>query len=157
MKKSFLTILVLLSLCFEVQAQQEGLRLGTHIGLPMSDASDVSSFHLGVDASYLFDVTENLAVGAATGYSTFFSKNDFDNYSYVPVAASVRGAFSWSIFYTADLGYAVALEDGAKGGLYYQGKLGWAFGKVDVFGFYKGIFEDDASLDAIGAGVAYKF
>lgn len=156
MKKLFCYVLVLAGLSFTAQAQQKGLRLGAHAGIPLSDASDVASFNLGVDASYLFDVTENIALGPATGYSTFFSKEDFENYSYLPIAVSARGAFSWSIFYTADVGYAAALEQDAKGGLYYQAKLGWAFGKLDVFGFYKGIDADGSSLGAIGAGVAYK-
>lgn len=157
MKKLFFTVLLAVGVCTMAQAQQKGLRLGVHAGIPLSDASDVSSFNLGVDASYLFDINENIALGAATGYSTFFSKDDFENYSYIPVAVSARGAFSWSIFYTADLGYAVALEEDAKGGLYYQGKLGWAFSKVDVFAFYKGIEADKSSLASIGVGVAYKF
>lgn len=156
MKKLFFTVLFLTAFGGIVQAQQKGLRLGAHGGIPLSDASDVSSFNLGLDASYLFDLTENIALGGATGYSTFFSKDDFDNYSYVPVAVSLRGAFSWSIFYTADVGYAAALESDAKGGLYYQAKLGWAFDKFDVFAFYKGIDADNSSLQAIGAGVAYK-
>jgi len=157
MKNLFFTVLLLMGLGTVAQAQQKGFRLGAHAGIPLSDASDVSSFHAGVDASYLFDLNDNVALGAATGYSTFFSKENFDNYSYVPVAASARVAFSWSIFYVADLGYAVALEDNTDGGFYYQGKVGWAFKKVDVFGFYKGIFVDDSSMDAIGVGIAYKF
>jgi len=156
MKKLLLSVLVLVGFCIKAQAQQEGFRLGAHAGIPLSDASDVSSAHLGIDASYLYGVTDRLAIGVASGYSTFLGKDDFDGYSFVPVAASLRGGYGDSIFYTADFGYALALTDDAEGGFYIQPKLGWTNSRIDAFVFYKSISADGASLGAVGAGIAYK-
>lgn len=139
-----------------VHAQHEGFRLGAHGGFPLSDASDFSSFNLGADAGYLFNVTEKLALGASSGYSVFLGKDDFNSYSFIPVAVSGRTGYGDNFFYAADVGYAAALESGTEGGLYYQAKLGWTNGLIDAFAFYKGISADGNSLSSLGAGIAFK-
>ncbi|MES2485378.1 MAG: hypothetical protein V4581_05425 [Bacteroidota bacterium] len=154
--KTFLSITCFLAFTVIGFAQQDGFRLGAHGALPIGKASDVSSFNVGADASYLWQVHEIVAIGVATGYSTYLGKKDFDNYSFVPVAFSGRVKQGESLFYTADVGYAIALQDGADGGLYYQGKIGWTNSKLDIFIFYKGVSSDGNSLDCIGAGLAFK-
>lgn len=155
MKKLILSVL-LIGFGSTAEAQQDGFRLGAHAGVPLSDASDISSVNLGIDASYLYGIADSIAIGVASGYSTFLGKDDFDGYSFIPVAASLRGGYGESIFYTADLGYALALTDGADGGFYIQPKLGWTNSRIDAFVFYKSISADGASLGAVGAGIAYK-
>ncbi|RYZ28299.1 MAG: hypothetical protein EOO10_10055 [Chitinophagaceae bacterium] len=154
--KNLIWSALLIGFCSTAEAQQDGFRLGAHAGIPLSDASDVSSAKLGIDASYLYSITDRVAIGVASGYSTFLGKDDFDGYSFVPVAASLRGGYGDSIFYTADLGYALALTEGADGGVYIQPKLGWTNSRIDAFVFYQSISADGASLGAVGAGIAYK-
>ncbi len=67
---------------------QEGFKIGGHIGVPVSDASDVSSFTLGVDAAYMWNITKGLDLGVTTGYSHFFGKDHFDDFGFIPVAVS---------------------------------------------------------------------
>lgn len=157
MKKLVFLALVLIGLCNVANAQNEGFRVGLSGGIPLSDASDFSSFNVGVDASYLFNVTEKFAAGVATGYSTFLGKDGFDDYSFIPVALSLRSNFGESIFYTADIGYAVATTKDAEGGLYLLPKAGWTNGKWDAFIFYKSIDADEVSVSSLGLGAAYKF
>lgn len=156
MKNLLLSTLFLVGLATVAHSQQQGLRIGAHAAIPLSDASDFSSVNLGADASYLFDITDKFALGAATGYSAFLGKDDFDTYSFVPIAVSGRASYGKNIFYAADIGYALALNTDADSGLYYQAKLGWTNNTIDAFIFYKGISTSDVSLAAIGVGVAYK-
>lgn len=41
---------------FGLSNAQSGFTLGAHVGLPVGDASDVSSFTLGVDGAYRWPV-----------------------------------------------------------------------------------------------------
>ncbi|MDR6966579.1 hypothetical protein J2X31_000577 [Flavobacterium arsenatis] len=157
MKKLLFSALLLIGLCNVANAQLDGFRVGVSGGLPLSDASDISSFNVGVDASYLFGITDTFAAGVATGYSTFLGKDGFDDYSFIPVALSLRAGYGSSIFYTADIGYAVATTTDAEGGLYLLPKAGWTNGQWDAFIFYKNIDADDVSVASIGVGAAYKF
>lgn len=157
MKKLLFTFLFLSVFGLTVHAQNDGFRLGAHGGFPFSDAKDFSSFNFGLDASYLFPIKNNIAIGAATGYSSFIGKDDFDSYSFLPVAVSGRVDTSLkNIFYTADVGYAIAFDTDTDGGLYYQVKTGWTKNNIDIFAFYKGISADGTSISSFGLGVAYK-
>ncbi|MEP6929501.1 MAG: hypothetical protein ABI850_05790 [Flavobacterium sp.] len=156
MKKILFTAAFLFGFSLVSQAQNEGFHLGGHVGLPLSDASDFSSVNVGADANYLFGISDNFALGVATGYSAFLGKDDFDTYSFIPVAVSARANYSDSIFYAADVGYAVALDSDTDGGLYYQGKLGWTNSTLDIFAFYKGISADSSNISSVGLGVAVK-
>lgn len=156
MKRVVLSAFLLMGLCNVAHAQQEGFRVGAHGGFPLSDASDFSSFNVGVDASYLFKINDKIAGGLATGYSTFLGKDGFDDYSYIPVAASFRMPQGKKFFYTADVGYAVATTKDADGGLYVVPKIGWTNNKLDVLVFYKSVNAGDASVASIGLGVGYK-
>lgn len=154
--KKLLYAVILIGFTFTLHAQQDGLRAGLHIGLPLSDAKDFSSLNAGADVSYHFRIKDNIAIGAATGYSSFLGKDDFDNYSFLPIAFSGRVAHDFNLYYGGDVGYAISLENGTDGGLYYQTKIGWSHKTVDAYLFYKGVSSDN-SLSAIGLGFAYKF
>ncbi|KGO95064.1 hypothetical protein [Flavobacterium subsaxonicum] len=156
MKKLLLISLILTLFSFTAHAQQGGFRAGVHAGLPLSDASDISSVNLGADVNYLFNVTDRVALGASTGYSAFLGKDDFDTYSYIPVAFSGRASYGANIFYAADVGYAIALDSYTDGGLLYQAKLGYTNNFLDAFVFYKGISADGATIAAVGLGVGFK-
>ncbi len=157
MKKLLFSALLLTSLCNLANAQHEGFRIGLNGGIPLSDASDFSSFNAGVDASYLYGFSDTFAAGVTTGYSTFLGKDGFDDYSFIPVALSLRAGFGSNIFYTADIGYAVATTKDAEGGLYLLPKAGWTNGQWDAFVFYKNIDAKEVTVASIGLGIAYKF
>src|SRR5690554_2389325 len=114
-------------------AQEEGIKLGVTAGLPMGDFSDWYSFGAGLDVSYFWEVGDGFLLGATTGYNHYFGKEvDFgfgftaeaEDFQFIPLAATARYYISDGFFAGADLGYALALGDGASGGFYYRPKVG---------------------------------
>lgn len=153
MKKVTLLFALLLggALCMNAQGD---FRAGVHVGPNIGDTSDFSSFNFGVDASYLFSVSDLFGAGIAIGYSSYPGKDDYDNFSIIPIAASGRVGFAENWFAGLDLGYAIATEDaGGDGGFYYQPRIGWTMGTFDLFAYYQGISVKDSSFDVSGLGV----
>ena len=44
---------------------QNNFSIGTHIGLPISDTSDISSVNVGLNVSYLYNITSDFKLGAS--------------------------------------------------------------------------------------------
>ena len=142
---------------------------GLHLGIPSGDVSDFSSLNIGVDLSYLFEVSDGFDAGFTTGYTHFLGKEttidfggegsftiDAEDFGFIPIAGTARYAFSDQMFGAVDLGYGIS-TNGGTGGFYYQPKVGYSGETLDVFGFYKGISADGATVGAFGVGAAYKF
>lgn len=176
MKKLLLTVAIAVFGIIGTQAQ-EGFKLGAHLGLPIGDIDEATSLNLGLDVAYHWNISGGFDLGVTTGYTTFTGKDydvpggeiEGDNISFIPIAASARYSFNEQWFVGADLGYAVATEDGADGGVYYQPKVGYKFLSVDLFAFYKGIsikqeysngfatVESTTTAGSVGIGAAYRF
>ncbi|MGJ5640625.1 hypothetical protein [Formosa sp. S-31] len=175
MKKLLVICIAFLGFTIQTYAQhkyrmQEGLRIGGHIGAPMRDVTDISKLNFGADVSYLVQVTHVFAVGGASGFTQFTGKEvgldglnlKYDNFSFLPIAVSGRGKFGEKIFFSIDFGYAVGFQDDLDSGIYYQSKVGWHNGFIDLFAYYKGInaaSERVVSVDnvaAIGGGIAVR-
>lgn len=177
MKKIFLVGALAL---FGAMNAQTGLKIGAHVGLPVGDASKVSTFNVGADVSYLYPVTEQFRVGATTGYSHFFGKEvktpssvsalgiTIDglpqvsvkkslDYGIIPVAASAEYDIAENFFLGADLGYAVSTIKDAEGAFYYQPKVGYKLSNVDLTLSYKGMSQKEVNLGTVSLGAAYRF
>lgn len=147
-------------------AQENGFKVGIHIGAPMGDAGDVYSLNFGGDVSYMWAMNDQFSIGAATGYS-YFSGKDIDsplggsvkiNGAFIPIAASGQYSITESLFLGADLGYAFYSGDGdGDGGLYYQPKFGYQMEFFEVYAAYKGIAVDGGSVSSVVLGFNYKF
>lgn len=156
MKRSILVFASLLAGLVSMNAQGD-FRAGAHVGIPVGDTSDFTSFTIGGDVSYLWTVADNFSAGISTGVSTYPGKDDFENYSFIPLAASGRVDFSEMWFGGLDLGYAIPLED-AEGGFFYQPKIGYTNGEFDLFAYYQGISisDSDFNVTSVGLGAAFK-
>jgi len=168
--KKLLLIIAVFALSFNANAQDgdssqsgnsgEGFNLGLHTGIPVGDFDEVSSFVLGLDVSYLFNVSEGFEVGIATGYINFFSK-DFegfkvDDLGIIPIAASTRVALGDEWFLGVDLGYGIITNEGADGGgFYYYPKVGMKLGSADIFGYYQGMSKDGVNAASVGVGASF--
>ena len=145
MKKLFLIAALAV---FGFTSAQEGFKLGAHIGIPVSDAGDASSFSLGLDAAYMWNVGSGFDLGIASGYSHFIGKKynvpggsvRGDDFGFIPIAASGKYRFSGSpISLGLDLGYGISTKDGIDGGLYYQPKVAYNFSQGELYVGYQGI------------------
>ena len=147
---------------------QEGFTVGAHVGIPVGDFGEYSSFNFGVDGSYMWNVGEGFDVGVATGYTNFSGGDDetFDtgfgvftierpSFGFIPIAGAARYSFNENWFGGLDLGYALATE--GDGGVYYQPKVGYKTDSLDIFGFYKGISVDGGSFASVGVGIGFRF
>jgi hypothetical protein len=148
-----------------VQAQEGGIKAGINFGLPMGDAADITTFAVGADFAYLFSVADSFQVGPLVGYAHFFGdKMDFmgftveiDDIQFLPVAASARFFASEDLFFGADLGYAVGINDGNDGGFYYRPKAGYNLGSIGLILSYQGISADGGSFSSLNVGVEFGF
>lgn len=164
MKKLLLFAITLFA--YNVQAQTDRL-LGVHFGAPVGDAADISTFNFGVDAAFLFYVTDELYVGAAGGFTHFVGKeidNEFssvklDGFNYIYFAGSAQYSFG-KLFAAADVGFAFYSGDSdlGKSGVYYQPKLGYhIIDALDVYVSYKGLPGDGYNIATLGGGISYRY
>lgn len=164
MKKLILTAAIAV---FGLSNAQSGFTLGAHVGLPVGDASDVSSFTLGVDGAYRWPVAAEFNLGIATGYSAWLGKTvtypyigdvKYDTLSLVPIAASAQYMFTPQFSLGVDLGYGFLFANGeSDGGFYYQPKAAYHFGPSQVNLGYAGVSKNGSTISSINLGYAYTF
>jgi hypothetical protein len=130
MKKLFL-VAVIAAFAFNANAQT--FKAGASIGIPMADASDISSFVLGVDAYYYFtDNDATIEIGATAGFRNFFGKEfdiegetySADDAQFLPIAAAARFKLFGIVSGGADVGYALGISDFLDGGFYFRPVVG---------------------------------
>lgn len=160
-----------------VQAQDNGIKLGLNAGVPIGDSGDYSSFGIAIDAAYLVTVADSFQVGPAIGYQHYFGKeydSPFGTYTpddvqFIPLAGAARFNLD-GLFFGADLGYAIGIDDGNDGGFYYRPKVGYNLGPVGFVLSYTGISGSETvfssgdfevtrsgSFSAVNLGVEFGF
>lgn len=164
MKK--LILLVVFALFGGVAQAQKGFKIGGHIGAPVGDASDISAFTMGFDAAYMWNITKGLDIGITSGYSHFFGKNNWDDFGFIPLAASGKYKFDKiPLFVGLDLGGAISVKDGINSGLYVYPKVGFQLPKAELYLGYQNIGSErpdwygnrriDSNFGAINLGVNF--
>lgn len=134
MKSKVFTLLFLFVVTITLQAQvdRSTLKLGIHGGVPVSDAADVSSFTLGLDVMHFWGVSKEFDLGLVTGFTNAFGDTDtvttgnvtaqtgFDNIQFLPLAGAIRLYPTSKFNLGGDIGYAIGVNEGNDGGLYYR-------------------------------------
>lgn len=159
----FLFLCILISTSISLQAQavdRTNFRAGLHGGVVVGDFSEAYSFILGVDVYHHWGVSKALDLGVTTGFTNAFGEtqefsdlgivieNKFANAQYLPVAGSVRIYPAKGFKLGGDVGYAIGINSGNDGGLYYRPSIG-----IDMNG---GTKEFNISYFAVnGDGAAY--
>ncbi len=144
---------------------QQGFKIGAHASLPVtSEVNDVVSLSVGADIGYLFALGEVVDLGAMAGFINGFPEKfdnggvDLPNVNFLPLAASVRFWLSNSFSFGGDAGYAIGLNDGNEGGLYYKPIIGYLMGAQTEVNFsYTGIQVDNAPWGTVNIGFLYTF
>ncbi len=138
MKRTYLITIVLIAVMFTAHSQdRSSFKAGFNAGLPVGDAADFSSFAVGLDVVYHWGVSELLDAGLATGFIHSFGdtntiegdgitiQTEFEDFQFIPLAASVRIYPTYHFKFGADAGYAVGINTGNEGGLYYRPIVGY--------------------------------
>ena len=119
---------------------KEGFSRGAHIGAPLGDAADAASVTIGIDAAYMWNITKGLDIGATTGYSHFFGKDQVDDFGFVPIAASGKYKFDKiPLFVGLDLGAAISTRDYINSGLYVAPRVGYQMKNGELYLGYQNI------------------
>ncbi|TDE27718.1 hypothetical protein E0I61_13435 [Flavobacterium ranwuense] len=164
MKK--ITLLLVAVFTFgNVNAQDGGIKVGAHVGLPTGDIKDAYSVNLGVDVTYMWNVTDKFSAGVTTGYTAYLGETigsgagrfEVPNAGFIPLAATGQYSFTDHLFLGTDLGYAIYAGSGdGDGGFLYQPKFGYQSEKIEVYAGYKGI-SNNGTFSSINLGFNYKF
>ena len=156
MKKLLLVTVAIFA--FATVSAQGQFKAGVFGGLPIGDAGDLSTFTLGVDVSYLFEMSEDFDLGPAIGFSNSFLDDDFvgDDIQFLPIAAAGRYSVSDKFTLGADLGYAVGVNEGNDGGFYYSPRVQYGVSDaIDIVLAYRGVSADGGSFDVITLGIDF--
>lgn len=144
-----------------INAQSGNFKIGTHLGLPTGDLSDYS-LDVGLDVTYMLNISEDFNVGFTTGYSHYLGgKSDYSvpNYNFgeygnttitytketiegggtglVLLAVTAEYLLIPEIYLGADLGYAFFIAPNG-GTFYYQPKVEYKFNAHELYLGYKG-------------------
>lgn len=156
--KKLLLVVAMVILGFSANAQDGRFNLGANIGLPVGDAGDITSFVIALEANYLFEVADEFEVGPAASFVNYFGKNNFSDFSFLPLA--VAGRFSASEEFTlgADLGYGIALSpSGLDGGFYYRPMVGYNIKENLMLQLsYSGISVNGGTFGNVGVGAMFQ-
>jgi hypothetical protein len=163
MKRTLLFVLAL-GMFTSLMAQQ-GFKIGAHASLPVtSEVNDIVSLAAGLDVGYMHALGEVVDVGAMVGFIYGFPEKfdsggvDLPSIQFLPLAASFRIWPSNSFSFGLDGGYAVGLNDGNDGGLYYKPVLGYLFGPQTEFNLsYTGISSEGLDWATVNFGILYTF
>lgn len=146
MKKLLLCAVVALFGITGLNAQ--GANAGVSVGFISGDFSDGYSFNITLDGNYLWEVSDQVEAGVATGYSHTLGKDvngvKPDAVGFLPIAAAGRFSVSEDFTVGVDLGYAIGLSpDGNDGGFYYAPKVQYSVSEsIDVVAAYRGVSLD---------------
>ena len=157
MKKIFLCAAFALFSISLVNAQGV-FKIGGTIGLPAADASDFSSFVIGVDAYYMFaNIDSFINFGPTVGFRNFFGKDDYDDAQFLPLAGAARLKLFGVLNGGADIGYAVGINDGNDGGFYFRPVLGIDIADtIELNISYENISGDGFTVGNLNAGILFE-
>ncbi len=168
MKKIVLVTIIFFNL-LSLTAQKE-ISIGLNFGVPVGKTDEYASFVAGFDAEYVYDFSDQtFYAGIAAGFISAFTKDitilnqsiEVEDVQYAPIAAAARYFFNDTFYGGVDLGYALGINDGNEGGLYYKPKMG--FGFTDHFYVnisFTGVVLEDEVLDdykTTQLGIEYRF
>ena len=144
---------------------QRGMKIGIQGGLPINEFQDEASIMLGLDVGYRFALGEIVDFGIMTGDIHGFPEKyhldygtDLPSIQFVPFAGSVRLWPSNSFSLGVDVGQALGINEGNKGGFYYRPTIGYLMGgQTEVNISYTGIKLEERTWMTLSLGILYTF
>ncbi len=123
-KLIFLTLFTILGTLTGLNAQ-DGFRAGINGGIPIGDAGDLATFAIAIDLGYILEISDGFDAGVETGYTNYFGKDNFDDFSFIPINGVANYDLSEDFSAEAGAGLAISLETG--GGTDFYWKFGFAY------------------------------
>ncbi len=145
---------------------QQGFKLGIQGGLPINDFNDEVALSAGIDLGYMHALGEVVDAGIATGliygfHETFHSDvvlRDLRDVQFIPIAASVRIWPSNSFSIGIDGGYALGINKGNDGGLYFRPIAGYLVSAgAEINLSYTSVNLDSRTWNTVNFGILYTF
>ncbi|TMU56013.1 hypothetical protein [Flagellimonas algicola] len=163
MRRTYLIAIALFTVMFTVNAQdRSNIKAGFSGGIPVGDAENISSFSLGLDFNYHWGVSELVDAGIAASFINAFgdtlpNQTEFEDIQFLPVAGSVRIYPTYHFKFGGDLGYAVGINDGNEGGLFYRPVVGYNItGNTELNVSYTAI-QNDGTFAIATVGILFLF
>lgn len=162
MKKNILLILMFISSIHFYG--QEGFKVGIQAGLPFNDFNEALSVVVGVDASYMYPLSSVFdlgpSVGIIHGFAETFQSNvvreDLESIQFVPFSVGLRLWTSNEFSFGGNAGWALGLNEGNEGGLYYRPMITYLMSSnVEVNFSYTGIEVENATWSTLTLGIVY--
>lgn len=167
-KKTVVKSLLFFTFLFQMVTinAQEGFKMGIQAGLPFNDFNDALSIVVGADVTYMYPLGEVVDIGPAVGFIHGFAetfqtgtvRQDLRSVQFVPLSAGVRIWTSNSFSFGGNAGWAMGLNDGNDGGVYYRPTIGYLMSPSAEVNFsYTGIELDQATWSTLTLGIVYNF
>jgi hypothetical protein len=169
MMKKIMIFAAALMISLTTFAQDKKIKVGAFGAIPMGDTKDVSKTGFGIDATYLFEVSDKFDLGFSTGFSFFGGKKvnvlnadnststfKYSDAKYIPITGAVRFNATDKLYVGADLGYAIGIGDDVKGGFHYKPRIGYQI--TDRFGIntsYTGLKVKDGTWKTLNFGLEF--
>ena len=140
--------------------------IGIDPGLPVGNASDISSFAIGGDIKYSIPAAENFDVSLSAGYTVFIGKTvdvlgqsvKIGNLKGIPVKLAGRYNFNGPVGFFGEFGVGAAfIQDGGGTAFLYAPGVGYAAdGGFEAGIRYEG-WSKSGTISQIALRVAYSF
>jgi hypothetical protein len=142
----------------EITKKNSWLKVGLNAGMPIGDASKISSFNAGLDVSGQFMATRHFGIGIASGYNHYFGKDPVSDFGAVPVNLLLRYYMQPQGFFAGlDGGYSFLTNmTGVDGGFTIKPQLGYHNYDWNFYGYYNHIFSN-GPIDIQSVGVAASY
>ena len=171
MKKTLLTLIILIGVTlnsFAQKADGSKFSIGIEAGLPVGDASNISSYAIGASLKYSHPIADKTYFTASGGYTYFPYKNDIkialtglgldkSGEGFVPVKLGVK-YFITDVFYgEGQVGAAISTESDGSTGFAYSPGIGLQFDKALDIGVRFESWTHNSTLSQFALRLAYCF
>jgi len=160
MKRFFLIGSILISGFISAHAQKSfTFGIGPNIGVPVGDASDITSFIVGGEVQGECKFNKNVSAVFTSGYTHFIGK-DLGlgvkiNYGAIPVLAGIRYYPSAKFFIGGQAGYGFFTGDASNGGFAYKPQIGFDAGAAQIAVSYNAI-TNNGTIGWVGLSGIFK-
>ncbi len=159
MKKLLLVATITVAGFIGANAQEFQFGAGPTIGLPIGDASDISSFAVGAEIQGEYKFSDMVSGVANTGYTHFIGKDigGFKfNFGAIPILVGARVYPSEQFFIGGQIGYGLFTGDADGGGFAYRPHIGYNASSFQLTLNYNGV-SDNGTISWLGLTGIFKF